>query len=129
MSVRERILVIPEFDIEKFVAILKDEHEVSDHPSQEDALLADDLPFYRPDQTEDYVYVVSFNHRPLPGLLLEALVNHPELVSDETLIFWTIEQEIYLETTVGDERGKAVQIDPELREKWREYARAWILLL
>jgi hypothetical protein len=115
MSVREVIRFFHQFDSEEYLSILKTERGAVDHPSQPDAYMVDDLPFYRPIEKTEFVYVLSFNRVPLSGILIEALVNHPEVVPDDVLIFWTIEQELLLETTMGEVRGNKVQVDPDER--------------
>jgi hypothetical protein len=129
MSVREMIRIIHEFDADRYLSILQEEHNATEHPSQPEAFMVDGLPIYRPGQTDEYVYVVSFNHRILPGVLIDSLANHSELVPDEALIFWSIEQKIFLESTMGEQRGKNVDIDLAKREEWREKSQTWILLL
>ena len=106
MSVRENIQIFHQFDVETYLEILKTEHEAKDHPAQPGCYLADDLPFYKPNQTDEYVFVLGFNCVPLPGLLIEALASHPELVPDDVLIRWTIEQELLLDTTMGEIRSQ-----------------------
>jgi hypothetical protein len=40
---------------------------------------------------------------------LQALIEHPELASDETVVRWTQEQELVLESTLGDLRKRLAQ--------------------
>jgi hypothetical protein len=120
MSVREIIRFFHQFDAEEYLSILKSERGAVDHPFQPDAYMVDDLPFYTPIEKAEYVYVLSFNRVPLSGVLIEALVNHPELVPDEALIYWTIEQELWFETTMGEARGKTVDVDPVERKYKRD---------
>ena len=54
----------------------------------------------------EYVSILGFNLVPLPSILLDALANHPEIVPDETNVVWTIEQDLLLDTTVGEIRRK-----------------------
>jgi len=106
MSVRENIQIFHRFDVETYLAILKTEHGVKNHPAQDGCYLLEDLPFYEPQQTDEYVFVLGFNYAPLPGLLIEALASHSELVPDDVLIRWTIEQELLLDTTMGEIRSR-----------------------
>ena len=129
MSVREIIRVIHEFDPDKYLSILQEEHGATKHPSQPDAFMVEELPFYRPGLADEYVYVVSFNHVPLPGVLIDALANHPELIPDETLVFWSVEDQIFLETTIGEQRNHEVKINPSKRDDWRRKSQTLILLL
>lgn len=129
MSVREVIRFFHQFDPEAYLSILKQEQGASVHPSQPNAFMVDELPFYRPHQAEEYVYVVGFNHVPLPGALIEALATHPELVPDEVLVFWTIEQEVLLEKTMGEVRSKIVEVDAAERAKYRDKSQTVFLIL
>ena len=106
MSVRENIQIFHQFDLDAYLEILKAEHGAKDHPGQSGCYLVDELPFYKPKQTDEYVFVLGFNYAPLPGLLIEALASHPELIPDDVLIRWTIEQELLLDTTMGEIRSK-----------------------
>lgn len=129
MSVREVIRFFHQFDPEEYMSILKQERGAIEHPAQPDAYMVDNLPFYKPIEKKEYVYVLSFNHVPLPDILIEALVDHPELVPDEVLLFWTIEQEILVETTMGEVRGKNVDVDPEERSQKRELSQTMSVFL
>jgi len=106
MTVRENIQIFHQFDVETYLEILKTEQGAKDHPGQPGCYLVDDLPFYKPKQADEYVFVLGFNCVALPGLLIEALASHPELVPDEVLIRWTIEQDLLLDTTMGEIRSK-----------------------
>ncbi len=129
MSVRETIWIFEQFDSNAYLDILKGEANAVPHPKQPEAYTIADQPFYEPLETEEFVLVVGFNHIPLPGVLIDVLAGHPELVADDTLIFWIIEQEILLETTAGELRKKKVEIDEEKREECRELAQTPFLLL
>ena len=77
---------------------------------------------YKPKQTDEYVSILGFNLVPLPNVLLDALANHPEMIPDETAIVWTIEQELFLQTTIGEIREKNSQggiMTPE-RPSWQK---------
>ncbi len=117
MSVKENIQIFQELDLEAYLAILLEEYDARGHTSQPDAYLVDGLPFYKPKWIEDHVSVLSFNYVPLPGILIEALVNHPELVSDDTLICWTIEQEVLIQSSMRIIREKAKNKNSSLLSK------------
>jgi hypothetical protein len=106
MSVRENIQFFHQFDVEAYLAILACEYDAGEHPTQPNAYLIDGLPFYRPREIEDHVSVLGFNYAPLSDLLIQALISHPELVPDEVLVVWTIEQELFLETTMREVRRR-----------------------
>ena len=106
MSVRENIQFFHQFDVDTYLSILKDEYGAKEHPKQPGSYLVEDLPFYAPKIMDDHVSVLSFNYAPLSGILIDALANHPELVPDDIGILWTIEQELFLETTMGAVREK-----------------------
>lgn len=101
MSIHENIQIFHPVDIEQYLAILFREYGVVEHPEQEDAYLLEELPFYKPQITEGYIFILSFNMRPLSYLLIQALAAHPELVPAESKVIWTQEQELLLDTTVG----------------------------
>ena len=106
MTVRENIQIFHQFEIEAYLEILKSEHGAKEHPNQPGCYLADDLPFYKPRQINEHVSVLGFNLVPLPGVLLDAIANHPEFVPDETKVIWTIEQDLLLDTTMREIRSK-----------------------
>lgn len=106
MSVREIIRFFHQCSPNEYLSILKRERGMVDHPSQPDAFVVDNLPFYKPIQKSDYLYILSFNKIPLPSALIEAMVNYPELIPDEILIYWTIEQELLLAASMGEVRRK-----------------------
>jgi|APSaa5957512622_1039677.scaffolds.fasta_scaffold38236_2 hypothetical protein len=108
MSLKENIQFFHQFDPDAYLTILLGEYAAREHPSQPDAFLIDELPFYKPEQIEDHVSILSFNYAPLSSILINALVNHPELVPNDVLICWTIEQELLLETTMGEVRSKGL---------------------
>lgn len=108
MSVRENMQFFHHFDIDDYLETLKAEHGAREHPSQAGCYLVDELPFYEPKWIEDHVSILSFNYAPLPGVLIEALANHPELVPDDVVIQWTIEQEVLLEATMGKIRKQGL---------------------
>jgi len=110
MSVREVFRIFHQFDPGDYLAILQGEHGATPHPTEPGAYLVEDLPFYEPKTAEDYVFVTSFNYAPLPGVLIEALAEHTELVPDEALIVWLIEQDSWFETTLGEVRQRFAEM-------------------
>jgi len=108
MSIRENIQFHHRLDPEEYLEVLKNEYEVRNHPAQKDAFLIGDpgLPFYKPKQIEDHISVLGFNYAPLSDLLIQALVDLPDLVPDDVRICWTSEQDLILETTMGAIRKK-----------------------
>ena len=106
MSVREDIQFFHRFDVETYLGILKTEQGAKECPDIPGCYLIENLPFYKPTQADEYVFVLGFDLVPLSGLLIEALANHPELVPDEVMVCWLIEQDLLLETTMGDVRKK-----------------------
>lgn len=68
--------------------------------------MVDDLPFYKPQEVDENISVVGFNHVPLPDTLIWALANYPELVPDSTLVSWLIEEDVFLESTMGEIRKR-----------------------
>lgn len=101
MSIHENIQIFHDVDVEKYLAILIREYGAIEHPQQADAYLLEKLPFHKPQIAEGYVFILSFNMRPLSYLLIQALADHPELTPADAKILWTQEQELLLETTVG----------------------------
>ena len=111
MSIHENIEIFHPLDVDEYLRVLKKDFNAHEHPAQPDSFLVGEpgLPFYKPKQMEDHVSVLSFNKVPLSDLLIEALIDHPELVPDEVIIRWTQEQELIVETTMGDLRKIAGQ--------------------
>ncbi len=107
MSVRENIELYGVQNEEQIVEILVDEFGATIHPRQEGAYVLESLAFYEPRLVEDHISILSFNNNPLPDSLSEALVDHTELFSDDVLIRWTQEQDLILEATLGQLRGRA----------------------
>jgi hypothetical protein len=106
MSVRENIEASPPFDTKTYLEILKNEYRAREHPEQPGSYLIGnpDLPFYEPKQFGDHVTVLGFNYALLSNLLLQAIIDHPELVPDETRIRWSQEQDLVMEKTAGELR-------------------------
>jgi len=108
MSLRENIQFFHQIDPEKYLDVLREEHSAQDHPSQPGSLLIEDThPFYTPQRIDDHLSILGFNYTPLPEQLIQALIDHPELAPDDTLIRWTQEQDLILETTLGELRNQA----------------------
>ena len=62
MSLRENIQFFHQIDAEKYVGVLKDEHNAQDHPSKLGSfLVAEDHPLYAPQLIEDYLSILGFN--------------------------------------------------------------------
>lgn len=118
-----------QFDGDAYLKMLENERGANPHPNQDDTYVVDELPFYTPFETEDFVLIVSFNYTPLPQILIDSLITHPELAVDDMLVFWVIESEILLETTMGELRGKTVEIDEADRAYFRMLAQAPFLFL
>ena len=104
MSIRENIQIYPRIDLDQFLAFLKNELGAVNHPAQTGAYLLDGLPFYKPERTEDHDFILGFNYAQLPLALIQTLIDHPEIFSDEISIRWTQEQDLILEDTLGDLR-------------------------
>jgi len=109
MSLRENIELFHQLDIDKYLDVLKQDFGVRDHPSQTNSFLVGDpgLPFYKPRQAEDHISILGFNYVPLPSILLQAMVDHPELIPDGAFVRWTAEQELIMESYLGDLRSSA----------------------
>lgn len=129
MSVREVLWFFKQFDSEAYLHMLENEWGANPHPNQEHTYVVHELPFYEPFETEDFVHIVSFNYTPLPGILIDALISHPELAVDDMLVIWTIEGEILMETTMSELRGKTVEIADADRDYFRMLAQIPLLLL
>ena len=111
VSIHENIEIFHPLDVDEYLTVLKKEFNAHEHPAQPNSFLIGEpgLPFYKPKQMEGHVSVLGFNKIPLSDLLLEALIKHPELVSEEAIVRWTQEQELIVETTMGDLRKIAGQ--------------------
>ena len=106
MSIRENIEIYHPIDVDEYLSILRNEFNARNHPSQTGSFLIgkEGLPFYEPRQVGDHISILSFNTVPLSDDLIQALINHPEIVGDEVVVRWTQEQELIVETTIGDLR-------------------------
>ncbi len=107
MSIKENLELYCELDIEKYLRILDEESNVQPHPNQINSYLVDGLPFYRPRQTGDHISVLGFNKIPLSFSLIQALIDHPELVPNSTVVCWTQEQDLILKDTIGNLRRES----------------------
>jgi hypothetical protein len=107
MSIYENIRISYPFNAEKYLDNLKKELGAREHPAQADCFLIGnpELPFYKPRKHADYVSILGFNYAPLSVLLIQAIIDHTELVPDDVLICWTQEQDLILEKTVGELRS------------------------
>lgn len=105
MSLRENIQIFHPLDVERYLEILKTEYGAREHPRQEGAYLIDGLPFYVPQQAEGYVFVLGFNMVPLSPLIIQALADHPELISEDVLVRWSQEQNVIFEGHPADRFG------------------------
>jgi hypothetical protein len=104
MSIRENIELYHSLDLQKYLQILSEEFHAQQHPSEPNAYMAEGLPFYQPRQLGDHISILGFNKIPIPDSVVEALIQHPELIPDNALIRWTQEQELIFEGTVGELR-------------------------
>ena len=104
MSIRENIQLFHRVDPTEYLRVLVDEYGAQPHPRQQNAFLIDGLPFYPPQQVDEYTFVLGFNMVPLSHTLIQALISHPELILDNVLIRWTQEQDLVAEGTVEDFR-------------------------
>lgn len=91
-------------DQEHHANTLADEFGATKHSKQTGAYMPDGLPFYAPRLAGDHISILRSNNVPLPGSLIEALVNSPELLPDDVLIRWTQEQHLLIEATLGQLR-------------------------
>jgi len=104
MSLRENIQIFHQLDIENYLKLLQREYMAREHPIQTDCYLIDDpeLPFYEPKQTDEYSFIIGFNYAPLSSLLIQVLIDHPNLIHPDTLVRWTSEQELLLENSIEE---------------------------
>ncbi len=106
MSIRENLELYGLEAPDTYFRVLTGEFGATAHPTQANAYLSEGLPFYAPRMGEDHVTVLGFNGLPLPYSLVNALIVHPELFSDEILVRWTQEQDLVLEATLGQLRAQ-----------------------
>ena len=109
MSVRENIEIFHPLNIDEYLSVLEKDFNAQAHPSQSESFLIgkEGLPFYKPKQNDDHLSVLGFNGVPLSDDLIQALIEHPEIIPDETIVRWTQEQELIVETTIGELRKLA----------------------
>lgn len=98
MSYRECIQVFHPVDVQKYLTVLQTKFEAHPHPQEPDAFLMDTppLPFYGPKIIEEHLSILSFNYLPLSANLIWALINHPELAPETTMVIWTAEQDLII---------------------------------
>ncbi len=97
MSIHENIRIYHQVNLEVYIEILKAEYGAEAYPAEENSFVIEGLPFYRPQKGEGYIFILGFNMMPLSSLLLQALINHPELAPETTPVQWTAEQEVVVE--------------------------------
>ena len=102
MSVWENIELQGNFDLVQYHEIVDSEYGTQKHPSQPYAFPVDCLPYYAPIHSVDHISIREYKKITLPYSLLQALIDHPELVPDDALVYWTIEQELLLEVLIGE---------------------------
>ena len=102
MGIRENIQLFHPIDIDRYLDILIRKYGVEKHPQQDGAYLIDGLPFYKPQLAEGYVFILGFNMAPLSYVLIQALVDCPELAPGDTRILWTQEQDLIVDTSVDN---------------------------
>lgn len=113
MSVKENIQFFHRFDPAVYLDILKNERGAINHPSQPNAYIANEVPFYEPKLIDDHVSVLGFNYFALPSVLIDALATHPELVPDEVIVCWSIEQDLLWKSTMGKVRKSLATKNPD----------------
>jgi hypothetical protein len=109
ISIRENLELYSQHDTDRYVEVLKDERGATDHPNQEGAYILDACPFCSPRSSGDHLSILSFKHVPLSDSLMQALVDHPEFFPDGILVRWTREQDLILEATLGQLRGRRAE--------------------
>lgn len=104
MSVKENIQFFHQFNTEAYLILLQEEQGATQHPSEPNAYIIDNTPFYQPRQIEDHVSVLGFNYFPLSSALITVLATHPELIPNEVIVCWTAEQDLIWKGTMGKVR-------------------------
>lgn len=104
MSVYECLAIYGRLDVARYLELLRTAHGARPHPHQANSFLIGEpeLPFYRPQQYDDHLTILSFNYAPLPSLLIRALVDHPGLAPAATVVRWMVEQEILMEGSLAE---------------------------
>ena len=105
MSIRESLQIYQNFDVWAYLERLRADFGAVEHPNQGGAFLVEGLPFYHPEKTDEYVFILGFNMVALPHGLLQALIDHRETFPDHTQIHWTQEQALLLHATLGELRA------------------------
>ena len=102
MSVRQCLWILYPVDVEKYLEVLRNEYGAREHPAEPEAFIIGDpgLPFHRPRLIGEELAISGFNRVPLPFEVLEALLDHPELVPGTAKLRWSEEQELILLATL-----------------------------
>lgn len=115
MSIHENVQFFHPLNLVEYIEILKNEYGAKEYPSQKGAFLLPigeiSLPFYSPRTVEDHISILGFNYVPLPDQLIKVLIDHPDLAPDSTIVRWTQEQELFLESTLGELRKQLSKHD------------------
>ena len=107
MAQLENIQVFhPQLDIDEYLRVLREEFGAQEDPDRPRSYLVNGVSFHHPQQAEEYVYILGLGHVMPSGSLIEALVNHPELVPEDVMVKWWQEQHLIGESTVGELRTK-----------------------
>jgi hypothetical protein len=103
MAIRETIRVYSQVDIPRYLALLRDQYGAHSYPNASDVYLVDRpaLPFRRPVQTAEYLFIEGLDWLPLSSLLIVSLVMRPELAAPHTPIAWLMDQEVLLAATLS----------------------------
>ncbi len=112
MSEIENIQFFHRFDPAAYLGILKSEWGAISHPSQPSAYIVKEVPFYQPREIEGHVSVLGFNYFALSAVLIDALATHPELVPDEVIVCWSVEQDLIWRSTMGKVRKSLATKSP-----------------
>ena len=68
--------------------------------------------FYEPKEMDDHISILGFNYALLSNLLIQAIIDHQELVPGEALVRRTQEQDLVLEKTLGELRRTDAKNNP-----------------
>jgi len=111
MSVIESIWISHEVDVESYLTVLQAEFGAVAHPKEAESFLIGDPPslFRRPVHFEGWTYITGFDNQPLSDVLLDALVQHPELAPERTRVNWTVEQDRLFTGTLAEVRQRVEQ--------------------
>jgi hypothetical protein len=99
MSLYESLRVYHSVEVDNYLDLLRNNYGAQPHPQQPESFIIGQppLPFFKPTRQEDYFSILSFNYRPLSIALIQALVDHPEIVPPTTRVLWTAEQDLIYE--------------------------------